>query len=225
MADASSSSRRTECLFEKSSTRCAVSFFSECLRRPRPGRCSTCAGPRTSRSAAPCSCPALSLPAGTYIFEVLNPEQRLRYRQGAEPGSEDRCILMQFTRAVYRPSSGQSRCDHFTRGNTCRQPSTSESVVSAIRDARPRVHLLAVHLHPPAMQDRHKSCTADCIICCSSSPCVSARRLTAESGESCAARASWSPRTKCLASTVTSCRAGERSARVSEPRARLSASG
>ena len=29
--------------------------------------------PRTSRSAAPCSLPGLTLPAGTYMFAVVNP--------------------------------------------------------------------------------------------------------------------------------------------------------
>ena len=85
--------------------------------------------------------PGVTLPAGTYVFEVVNPDSG---SDVVSVMSRDRkkVYLMRFTRFVYRPQQGQSRCDHLTRGISRWQPSASESVVSAKRDPRPRVHLL-----------------------------------------------------------------------------------
>ncbi len=159
MADAVAVSRRTECLFEKSSTRCAVSFFSPCLRRPRPGRCIDAVVPRTFTFSGTVQMPGVTLPAGTYIFEVVNPEQRRRHRPRDGAAIGRRCISCS-SRAPCTAPSGQSRGDHLTRGNLRRQPSASESVVSARRDPRPRVHLLARRLPSSRHAGRHKSCTA-----------------------------------------------------------------
>ncbi len=91
--------------------------------------------------------PGVVLPAGTYVFEVVNPNGRLRRRQSNEPRSEE---AVSHAAHAHRVSSaeGQSRCDHRTRGISLRQPSSSESVVSAKRDPRPRVHLLTTNPIP-----------------------------------------------------------------------------
>ena len=61
--------------------------------------------------------PGVTLPAGTYIFEVVNPNG------GSDVvivRSRDRSkvYLMQFTRAVYRPQSRQPEGDRLRFGET-----------------------------------------------------------------------------------------------------------
>ena len=83
---------------------------------------------------------------------------RFRHRPGAEPRSEDGA-----SPAVHAHHlsclHGQSQGDRLTRRNSCWHPSTCESVVSAIRDPRPRVHLLTTTPLPPPCLTL-ASCTA-----------------------------------------------------------------
>ena len=102
---------------------------------------------RTSRSAARAAA-RRDLPAGTYIFEVANPDGGSDIVRVL---SRDRKTvhLLQFTRSIYRASKGDLKAIHLPRRNSCWHPSTCESVVSAIRDPRPRVHLLTITPLPP----------------------------------------------------------------------------
>ena len=90
--------------------------------------------------------PGVALAAGTYIFEVVNPNGG---SDVVRVISRDRkkTYLMRLTRPVRAPVGRQSRRLHYPRRNRCRCPSQGESVVSAKRDPRPRVHLLT-HPHP-----------------------------------------------------------------------------
>ena len=91
--------------------------------------------------------PGVTLPAGTYIFEVANPDGG---SDVVRVLSRDRkkTHLMKFTRSIYRASTGDLKAIHLPRRNSCWHPSTCESVVSAKRDAWPRVHLLTITPFP-----------------------------------------------------------------------------
>ena len=91
--------------------------------------------------------PGVVLPAGTYVFEVVNPDTRSDI---VRVMSRDRKTGVSHEVHALRVSSaaGQTRFDHLTRGISRRQPSYSESVVSARRDPRPRVHLLTTNPIP-----------------------------------------------------------------------------
>ena len=92
--------------------------------------------------------PGVTLPAGTYTFEVANPDGGSDIVRVHEPRSEDGASPAVHAHHLSR-HHGRPQGDRLPRRNSCRHPSTCESVVSAIRDARPRVHLLTITPLPP----------------------------------------------------------------------------
>ena len=93
-------------MFEKSSTRCAVSFFSACLRTSATGAMMDMRRTTYFTFNRSVQLPGVVLPAGTYIFEVLNPESSADI---VTVLSRDRkqVFLTKFTRTVYRPQQGK----------------------------------------------------------------------------------------------------------------------
>ena len=100
--------------------------------------------------------PGVALPAGTYIFEVMNPNGG---SDVVRVLSRDRKVDVSHEVDARRVSSveRQSRAS-ITLGETPAGTPPRESVVSAKRDPRPRVHLLT-HPHP-RRAERYTSCTA-----------------------------------------------------------------
>ena len=91
--------------------------------------------------------PGVTLPAGTYTFEVVNANSG---SDVVSVTSRDRSkvYLMRIHASRLPPVSGHTQGEHYLRRNRRRHAATRESVVSGKRDPRPRVRLLTTHLYP-----------------------------------------------------------------------------